>query len=261
MNLAEIGTYSFLLPALLAGMVVLSTHVPLGREVLRRGIVFLDLAVAQIAALGLLAINQLPFLHEDDALYPLLKQLAAVGAAMLGASILYAFKRYSAVVQEALIGTAFMLAASGAILMLAADPHGGERLKELLAGQILWVDYSSVVMVALVYALFALCMLRSPLAESGYLFYLLFAVAVTLSTQLVGVYLVFASLIIPALAGLNARRPWVTAYGVGGVGYVLGLVLSVAWDLPTGALTPWTLAAVAVCVVLIRDCVLNRQSR
>ena len=242
--------WSIIGPAFLAGLVVLATHVPLGREVLARGIVFIDLAIAQIAALGVIAAYGLGL--EDS---PWAIQAAAAGAALLGALLMTWTERRWPQLQEALIGTAFVLAASGGLLLLAGSPHGGEHLKDLLAGQILWVSYAEVGAVALVSALLlaARAYLARRASRAG--FYLIFAVAVTASVQLVGVYLVFASLIVPALAcrGLDTARALPLGFALGALGYGLGLLVSAWRDLPSGPVIVWTLAALALpCGLALR---------
>ncbi|MDY6978854.1 MAG: metal ABC transporter permease [Pseudomonadota bacterium] len=233
---------AIILPALLAGIVVLSTHVPLGREVLQRGIIFLDLAIAQMAALGLIVAHVTGL--EAHGVW--LNQLVAIGAAVIGASLLYQVRHAPTGIQEALIGILFMLAATGSILLLSKDPHGGDRLREMLVGQILWVEYRDLVVIAIVYlAVLGLWFgWRKRLGSYG--FYPLFAITITLSTQLVGVYLVFASLIIPALASLRRHNPWLIAYTIGVAGYVIGLLVSALFDLPSGATIAWSLAGVAL---------------
>lgn len=230
-------------PGFLAGMLVLATHVPLGREVLRRGIIFIDLAVAQTAGLGVIAAGVLGWDAHGPA-----AQLAAVATALVAALGLTWTERRYPEVQEAIIGALFILAATGGILLLAHHPKGGEELKDLLVGQILWVDWHTLGPAALVAAaVLALWFtVRRRLGRAG--FYILFAVSVTVSVQLVGVYLVFANLIIPALATRRQREGpgLATAFGIGIVGYGLGLVLSGLFDLPTGAITVWSLAAVAL---------------
>jgi zinc/manganese transport system permease protein len=232
-------------PAFLAGLLVLSTHVPLGQQVLASGIVFIDLAIAQVAGLGVIAADTFGWEPQGWAV-----QLVAVGAASLGALLLTWTEKRWPEAQEALIGTLFVLAASGGILLLSGNPHGGEHLKDLLVGQILWVSLKSLIPVALLYALvlalwFAL---GARLGRPG--FYLLFAVAVTASVQLIGVYLVFASLIVPALATRNfpdrLRLP--LAYGLGAGAYAVGLALSALFDLPTGAVVVCSLVTLAVPV-------------
>ena len=236
-------------PALIAGLLVLATHVPLGTQVLDRGIVFIDLAIAQIAGLGVIAADALGLPEGGIAV-----QAAAVSAALLGAWLLTWTERRAPQQQEALIGVLFILAACAGILLLAANPHGGERLKDLLVGQILWVNTTQLAWLAGVSALLVLALWRGWVQGLGrFGFYAAFALAVTASVQLVGVYLVFASLIIPALATRDQRgaRRYAIAYGVGGLGYALGLALSALFDLPSGAVVVWTLAAVGIAVALL----------
>ncbi|MES9827519.1 MAG: metal ABC transporter permease [Candidatus Thiodiazotropha sp.] len=225
-------------PAFLAGLLVASTHVPLGRQVLKRGIIFLDLAVAQTAGMGIVAAHTL---HWEPGGWQV--QLVAVGAAVCAALLLNLTERRWPEIQEALIGCLFILASSGSVLLLAANPHGGEQLRELLVGQILWVGYQQIAPVALLYiALLALW--YSPFRKrSMLLFYLLFAVAITASVQLVGVFLVFATLILPALA-VRQRESGadMIGYVVAAAGYALGLVMAALFDMPAGAMIVYTLA-------------------
>ena len=240
---------SILGPAMVAGLIVLSTHVPLGRQVLSRGIIFIDLAIAQIAALGVIAAQ---FVGIEE--HGVGVQLAAAIAALAGAAVLAWTDRRWPKMQEPLIGTFFVLAATGGLLLLANNPQGGEHLKDLLVGQILWVSYRQLVPAALLsLALLAFLWLR-PSRLVGIVFYALFALAITVSVQLVGVYLVFASLIVPALAtaGMPASRQLGAAYAVGVVGYATGLALSAVFDLPSGAMIVWTLAACALLAQAVR---------
>jgi zinc/manganese transport system permease protein len=231
---------SILGPAFVAGVLVLATHVPFGREVLGRGIIFIDLAVAQIAGLGVIAAHAFGFGER-----PLAVEVSALAAALIGAGLLELLEERFPDVQEALIGVSFVLAATLAILLLANDPHGGEELRDLLVGQILFVSTDQLWPTALVYAAVLAAWLGigpQRLGRTG--FYMLFAVVVTLSVQLVGVYLVFASLIIPALATRNADGPraLLMGWGLGVAAYAVGLAASAVWDLPTGALIVWALA-------------------
>jgi zinc/manganese transport system permease protein len=234
---------SILGPAFAAGLLVLITHVPLGMQVLNRGIVFIDLAVAQIAGLGVIAADMLGWEPRGWAV-----QVAAVSAAGLGALLLTYTERRWPDVQEALIGVLFVLAASGGILLLANNPHGGEHLKDLLVGQILWVSPGQLVPAAVLTLAIAMLWygLGSRLGRLG--FYLVFALAITASVQLVGIYLVFSSLIIPALASRGYRDALrlAAAYLVGAAGYALGLTLSALFDLPSGAVVVWVMAGLGV---------------
>lgn len=230
-------------PALMAGLLVLATHVPLGVQVLRKGIVFIDLAIAQIAGLGVIAASAMGWEPQG-----LSVQAAAMGAAAAGALLMTWMERRWPDIQEALIGTLFVLASCTGILLLAGNPHGGEHLQDLLVGQILWVTPSQLLTTgALTALLLALWLGLGPrLGRTG--FYLLFAVAVTASVQLVGVYLVFSSLIMPALAVRLARPRWQLplAWLTGALAYASGLSLSAWLDLPSGAVVVVAMAAVSL---------------
>jgi zinc/manganese transport system permease protein len=239
MNVLEPG---ILLPAFAAGLLVLASHVPLGQAVLRRGIVFLDLAIAQIAGLGVVLVHSLG--GEE---MPWLTQIGAVAAALLGALVLQRMERIAPARQEAIIGVAFVSAACAALILMSHDPHGAEHLQDLLVGQILWTTWSGLIPLAVVTALalaawFGLGWRASPLG-----FYLLFAVTITASVQVVGIYLVFASLIVPALvSGERLAR----GYVLGATGYALGLIASGLFDLPSGAAIVLALVAVAALAAL-----------
>lgn len=235
---------SIILPALLACVLVLTTHVPLGTEVLRRGIIFIDLAIAQVAGLGVIAADTMGWEAEG-----IMVQIAAVSAALVAAGVLHWTDKHWPDIQEALIGVCFVLAATAGLLLLAGNPHGGEHLKELLVGQVLWVNYDQLLPVTIVSALVlsAWYWMRDRLRGFG--FYALFAFAVTASVQLVGIYLVFACLIVPALATRHITRRGLRiacGYAVGFAGSLAGLLLSVSADLPAGAVIVWCLAIFAL---------------
>lgn len=247
MNLAGLDI-GILGPALLAGLLVLATHVPLGMKVLERGIVFIDLAIAQIAGIGVIAADALGFEPQGWAV-----QVSALGAAALGALLLTWSEKCWPDIQEALIGVLFVIASCTGLLLLAGNPHGGEHLKDLLVGQILWVRLDQLVLAAATG--FAVLMIwfaaGERLGRAG--FYLLFALAVTQSVQLVGVYLVFASLIIPALATRGWQRYRLpAAWALGALAYLLGLALSAVFDLPSGAVVVLSMAALGVLLAASR---------
>lgn len=231
-------------PALLAGLLVIATHVPLGQRVLERGIIFLDLAVAQVAGLGIIAAHSF---HWQPGGWQV--QAVAFSAAILSVLFLNFSEKRWPQIQEALIGSLFVLASSGGILLLSSNPHGGEHLKELLIGQILWVNYTQLIPVAILYAIVLGLWFTIQQRRSSLHFYLLFALAITTSVQLVGIYLVFASLILPALA---TRR--CTSYGLwwgyitGVAGFVIGLLLAALLDMPAGAMIVYTLTLAAFIV-------------
>ena len=239
-----VAVLSILGPAFIAGLLVTAALVPFGFQVLKRGIVFIDLAVAQIAGVGVIFADFLGWEPQGVAV-----QISALAAALATAFLLTWTERRWPEVQEAIIGVVFVLGATGAILVLASNPHGGEHLKDLLVGQILWVSPARLPLQALIYASIQAVWfgLGARLGRIG--FYALFACAVTFSVQLVGLYLVFASLVVPALATYYAsRRRLVKAYAVGLLGYALGLLLSLWLDLPSGAMIVWAMVLVAVFV-------------
>lgn len=235
--------FSILLPAFLAGLLVTATHVPLGIQVLNRGIVFIDIAIAQIAGVGVIAAAFFGFEEQVLAV-----QVSALSAALLGALLLTWTERRWPAVQEAIIGSVFVLAATLEILLLAGNPQAGEHLKDMLVGQILWVGFHQLAVVAALTALILAAWFGIGMARLGRVgFYLLFGLAVTASVQMVGIYLVFSSLIIPALASRNATRLRLAkAYAVGALGYFFGLIASIVFDLPTGAIIVWAMAVVGI---------------
>jgi zinc/manganese transport system permease protein len=240
--------WSIIGPAIAAGLLILSTHVPLGQVVLRRGIIFIDLAIAQVAALGVIAAG---FLGWEENVYAV--QAAAVGAALLAAAGLHWTERRWPDIQEALIGTLFILAATGSVLLLAGHPHGGEYLRDLLVGQILWTTWSSLAPITALYLALLLAWRFGRKRFGPAVFYGSFALAITASVQFVGVYLVFASLILPALATrrMNGPARLAAGYLTGAVAFLAGIVLSALLDLPTGAVTVWTMAATALAAGLL----------
>ncbi len=243
LNIAILG------PAFLAGLLVLATHVPMGQQVLQRGIVFIDLAIAQIAALGVITADAFGWDPQGLAV-----QAAAFFAALLGALLLTWTEKRWPDVQEALIGALFVLAASAGVILLSNNPHGGEHLKDLLAGQIIWVGMGqlipAMILTAIILALWF--GFRARLGRTG--FYVMFALAVTTSVQLVGVYLVFSSLIMPALAVQKwpENKRLRSGYIIGVVAYIAGLALSAIFDLPSGAVIVWCLAATGILANLLR---------
>ncbi|ACA88585.1 metal ABC transporter permease [Shewanella woodyi] len=246
---------SILFPAFVAGILVLSTHVVLGQQVLKRGIIFIDLAIAQVAALGAIVahlnhdIEHLPYSHVwMPALF-----------ALAGAGFIAWLSKRMADELEAIIGCFYVLAAVGAMLLLSNDPHGAEMLKQLMSGQILWVNWSQLILPASVSACILLLISIKPALLDGRGFYIMFALVITLSVELVGVYLVFSTLILPALAvnKYHARFKLPAAYAVGLVGYISGLVLSASFDLPSGAAI---VATLAISTILFR-LVLGRKAQ
>ncbi len=219
--------FSILWPALVAGCLVAISHVPLGQQVLARGIVFIDLAIAQVAGLGVIAASSFDLPVEGWG-----AQTAAGAAALAGALLLTWTERKRPEVQEALIGILFVLASTAQILLLANDPHGGENLQGFVSRADPVGVEPQLIRTAVLTAIFALVWFtwRERIGRVG--FYVLFAIVVTASVQLVGVYLVFTTLIVPAVATYRhaARRQLLFGYALAIGSYIVGLALSLLTD-------------------------------
>lgn len=234
-------------PAFVAGLLILATHVPLGTIVLNRGIIFIDIALAQVAALGVV-FGTLMIGSGTSWAIQLSALAAAVGCSML---LTWTDKRFPAI-QEAIIGVIYIVAAALQIVLLSYSPNGAEYLKELLVGQILWVSQTQLIVLGLISAVALGAWYTQDLVNNKVLFYGVFAIVITASVQIVGVLLVFASLIVPALATLHAPKRWrlMVAFNIGVAGYLLGLIASALLDISTGAAIVCTLVLVAIVTAI-----------
>jgi zinc/manganese transport system permease protein len=230
--------------ALLAACLLL---VPLGAQVLARGVVFIDLAVAQVAAGGALAVA-IGWEHAPAA--------AAAGAsavaALLGALLVWWLARRWPAQREALIGLVYVAGASACVIAAALDPHGRERLTALLAADILWVRWeAAAALAAAAAAVLALGGRDAVRLSRDALFYPVFALALSIAVPALGLYLVFALLIAPALwtrRGHRLRTAVVVAVGGG----LAGLGLSWALDWPSGACVALLLCAAGIAAAFRR---------
>jgi zinc/manganese transport system permease protein len=268
-----ISAIEFLWVPFLACLVLTGIHVYLGLHVLARGIIFVDLALAQVAALGITVALLAGHPIQSGAAY-----WYALAFTLAG-SLLFAVSRThrAPVPQEAFIGIVYAVSAAIAILVIDRAPQGSEHIKQLLVGSILTVTLREVGTLALLYAIIGSLhwTIRRPLLEISldpeaalskgrwvrgwdFVFYASFGVVVTSSVQIAGVLLVFSYLIVPAaIAALLVRSVsarLALGWGLGFVVSLLGLVASAIWDLPTGATVVATfgvsMAAVAACLGL-----------
>lgn len=241
----DLSLLDILAPGLVAGLIVLAAHAPLGIEVLKRGIVFIDLATAQVVGLALILLH----LWLEDPFW-MVHQGVSFGAGIAIALFFRWIERVSPTEQEAVIGSSFIVAASLGLLVLANDPHGGEVLNEVLFGQILFTSWGDIAAFLPVYALFMIAWFTTPRLQSGTGFFLLFALVITASVQLVGVYVVFASLILPALAARKEQGYiLVRAYISGAVAVVAAILISAVMDLPAG---PFLVLCFAISAIAMR---------
>src|SRR3954453_22876309 len=242
----------------------------LGLHVVRRGIIFIDIAMAQMASLGVCVAV---LLHLNLEGWPAF--LIALGFTLIGAAIFSVTgKRTSRIPQEAIIGIGYVVAAAAAILLLSRAAEGDEEIKNMLVGNILLVSPSDVwkcfglfVAVGLTHFILRRSFLLVSFDRDGayaeglrvrwwdFLFYALFGLVVTSFVRIAGVLLVFSYLIVPAVCGINLARGigrrlligWIVAL-IGGVG---GLFLSYWWDLPSGAAIVCTFGGLLIVISLI----------
>jgi zinc/manganese transport system permease protein len=244
----------FLWLPFLACLVLTGIHVYLGLHVLARGIIFVDLALAQVAALGISVAFLAGHPIQSDAAYWYALAFTVGGAALFAASRVHR----APIPQEAVIGIVYAVSAAAAVLVVDRAPQGGEHIKTLLVGSILTVTGREVAQLALLYAVIGALHLavRRPLLEVSFdpeaarahgrrlrgwdfVFYITFGIVVTSSVRIAGVLLVFSYLIVPAAvaalftASVPARL--LIGWGVGALVSAAGLWASFAWDLPTGA--------------------------
>jgi zinc/manganese transport system permease protein len=233
---------AFLGPSVLVATWLVGIHAYFGIQVLARKVIFGDLALAQIAALGATVAFMLGHPAQSPATYGYSLAFTVV------ASVLLAFTRAWAtrVPQEALIGVIYVVAAAAAIVLIDRAPQGAEHLKQILTGNILTSGLNDVAVIAPLYAVVGLLhwLLRHRLTGAGsliwdFVFYASFGVVVTSSVAIAGVLLVFSFLIIPAAIGVmfaaSLARQLAIGWTVGTLTSAAGLAMSFAFDLPTGA--------------------------
>ena len=244
----------FLAAPLALSVLLVGIHAYLGLHVLERGVIFVDISLAQVAALG--GAISLFFVDEQSP-----ASLAfSLGLCLVIAFVLALLRHFEKVIsQEVLIGMTYALASG--LLILVADklPHGAEHLKEALVGNILFVTWPQVLQTALVYTLVGLLhfIFRKPFwactrGENtslvwDFLFYLLFGVVITFSTRHAGVLVVFSILVVPAaLASRFVQtviKQLMFAWGIGLIGILIAFLLTYKLDLPAGAGVVTTLTA------------------
>ncbi len=254
----------FLLPPLVACLILTVIHAYLGIHVIKRGVIFVDIALAQIAALGMTAAFFLGHEPESQTAY-----LFGLAFTCLGA-VFFAYFRHSRIPQEAVIGVSFAVSSAMAILIADRTPHGSEHLKLILSGNILWVGWPQLAKTAAIYAVLGIFhyVLRERFLKISedyegakragtrvwlwdLVFYLSFGLVITSSVQIGGILLVFSFLIVPALCGLlffgSVKRALMLGWMIGIAASLAGLSASFRWDLPSG---PTIVACFGLALVL-----------
>ena len=241
----------------------------LGLHVVRRGIIFIDIAMAQMASLGI-CVAVLFHLNLEG--WPAF--LIALGFTLLGAAVFSVTgKRASPIPQEATIGISYVVAAAAAVLLLSRSAEGDEEIKNMLVGNILlvspadvWKCFGLFLFVGIVHFVLRRSFLlvsfdRDGAYERGlrvrwwdFLFYALFGLVVTSFVRIAGVLLVFTYLIVPAACGINLAgslgKRLLIGWLIALVGGVAGLYLSFRWDLPSGAAIVCTFGVLLILVSL-----------
>ncbi|MBI1722593.1 MAG: metal ABC transporter permease [Gemmatimonadetes bacterium] len=256
-----------------ACMILVALHSYLGLHVIAREVIFVDLSLAQMAALG--TTTGLLFGVTSSSLTA---QLFSVGAVVIGAAIFAATrtKNHGRVPQEAIIGIVFVLASAAALLIANRVPSGGEAIREILEGTVLWVTWPTILKLAAAYVVlgayflimrsrFETISFEPRLAETkgwrirwwDFWFYLGFGIVITFSVPIAGVPLVFSFLVVPAVvAFLFTRRPGILM----AVSWATGVIASTA-GLAASYLTDWPTAPLIVCTfgLVLLLCALGRR--
>lgn len=258
-----------LLIPFLACLVLTGIHTYLGQHIIRRGVIFVDLALAQMAALGsTLGVLLGMGLHTQESYF------LALGFTILGAAVFtIANSLRKDVPLEALVGIAYVVSAACSILVLSKLPEGGEELRAILVGHLLFISKIELAKVTLLYSVLGVIFFSmhgklwqistDPIKakELGiniklhdFLFYAMFGCVVTSSVHVAGVLLVFAFLVIPSvcsgLLGLSGRMALITGWTIGAFGSLIGLAMSYLGDLPTGACVVAALGALLMLILV-----------
>ena len=256
--------FELMLPPFVACLILVAIHSYLGLHVIAREVIFVDLSLAQMAALGT-TIGLLVGVAPGSGT----AQLFALAFTVIGAAIFAATRTNTRgrVPQEALIGIVYVVASAAALLVADKAPRGADAIKDVLVGTILWVTWPTIIRLAIAYAVLGLALFflrrrferisfHPEAAEAAgwhirwwdFWFYVIFGVVITFSVPLGGVLLVFSFLVVPAVtAFLFTRSPkllTVISWGAGAVASAAGLALSYAFDMPTGPLIVCTFGAV-----------------
>ncbi|RBM28728.1 metal ABC transporter permease [Vibrio tarriae] len=224
--------YSWLIAPITIGLFALVSNIILGRQVLLRGVVFIDLAMAQVAALAMVLVELYSGLETNV----FIKLIASYLLTLPTALLLVYLERHLAAHLEALIGLLYVVAACLAVNLISTQAHGKELIDSLLNGRLLWADTRDIWPVVVVTIILCWVNWQKSAWLTGPAFYVLFALAIPPLVISLGVYLEFAALIMPALFALlfKPSQYWWAAFGIGLTGGAIGFFTSLWWDYPLG---------------------------
>jgi zinc/manganese transport system permease protein len=271
-----------MLPPFMACMILVAMLSYLGLHVIAREVIFVDLSLAQMAALGSLSALLFHVAPESPTTYVFALLATAVGALLF--ALTRTSGRTSRVPQEAFIGIVYVVASAAAVLVANKVPGGGEAVEKTLVGSLLWVTWATILKLAIAYAalgVFHYALRRRFLTISfhpeqaeaqgwkirmwDFLFYLSFGVVITLAVPIAGVLMVFSFLVVPAvIANLftaDKRRLTLIAWSSGALASILGLWLSYSKDLPTGPLIVCMYGLLLVAAVVLRKFGIGNDGR
>jgi zinc/manganese transport system permease protein len=237
-----------LLSAFILSVVLLGIHSYFGLEIIKRGIIFTDLAIGQMSALGA-ALSILFF----DGLY--IYPLSLAFALLAGLAIAIAARR--TISHEAFIGLLYAFGISGVFIILSKSAHGMEMFDKLMASDILFTPWSDIIETGIVYSLLGLILVFVYPRMKGFwkdtLFFISFAATVTSSVRLAGVLIVFSLLVAPAYIALriNKGKLLLTAWIIGTAVNLVSILVSYNLDLPTGYTLVFFHALLALSVSII----------
>jgi len=278
----DYSTLQFLAAPFVASLIIAGIHAYLGVHVVERGVIFVDLSLAQIAALGSAIALLLPI---DADPHGALVYWISVGSTLVGAAIFSTIRgRRARIPQEAIIGIAYAVASAGTILAMSKATAESEHLKDMLVGNILAVSWPEVGVTAALYAVIGIFhfVFRKKFLEISmnhdraemnvrsirlwdFLFYASFGFVVTRSVSIAGVLLVFCYLIVPSVAAIlyseHIGRRLAIGWTMGTVVSALGIYLSVKLDLPTGATMVCTFGLVLILMAAVRPLFRNGAGR
>ena len=272
-------TLSFLLPPFVASLILTGIHAYLGVHVVERGVIFVDLSLAQIAALGTTIAVLIGIEPHGDAAY-----VVSLAFTFLGAVVFSMFRGHRVrIPQEAIIGICYAVASAAAILAMSKSVEQTEHLKQMLVGNILTVSWVEVGKTLALYSViglfhyifrrkFLLISLNREAAEKqgistrfwDFLFYASFGFVVTSSVAIAGVLLVFCYLIVPSVGAMiyaeNIGPRLIIGWTMGTLVSALGVYLSLKLDLPTGATIVCTFALALILMALLRPILRGRMA-
>ncbi len=244
-----------LLPVIFVSFIIAGTHTYFGLHILKRGVIFADLAIAQMVAMG----------AAFAVLFDLNISLYSLIFGFLGAGLISLYRKYeNTIIQEALIGVTYVSATAITIIFLEKAPHGEEALRTILSGNLLWVTYPQIFKTLIIYI--AIFIIHGFLGKKfieltegkiknlwlDMLFFFTFAITVTYAVQMGGILLVFSFLIIPSLISTFLLKSFIkrifAGWLIGVIASTISAYLSYVFDIPTG---PFIVVILTLLLIIV----------